>query len=563
MSWDKIDLNQLVPTEISAVAGTATGLIEQYITAARASVAITKVFQNRLGGGTDVLGVALRALIDTLEGFLQLGKVHVLYIPMAKVFPEDTGTLGGNARFYNVFSRALNDDFDPNRPQYTEEGDAVVLSVVMAGAPSYVEAMETAAVFNRIFRPPSNDDLAANTIPVPQNLQARPVAHPSTKRVAVQLNWDAPKPLFTFPYFPGVGTTVKRYAIIRSTSATILNARSVVDLFGTRDLRDGMTSTDVAKHHKVVDTGTGTNSSYADEEDDLYPTKTYYYAVAWELVVRERGVETVIKFDRLSNIVKTRVRSAAPTENAIPPNWNSLPSLIQLVPSLADSVFLLVQQLKTLGDRSSGSSDGLKKALGLIEARLMRLVEEMDGINSSFKQLTAVLRQPAPTIHGTTFYGVGGNAFLSSQLGAALNDRSDINRPPFDDNEYVLGICVVAGGPRIPDIQPIIDFLTALFGGGDAANPLLGIIDVLEGAVGAAEETVFGEDMEPLPVNPDGTVVLPDGTSVDPSTIDPVTGAPFVVTHPVIGLDGTPLATNDPNNPQAGETNVTPLGELC
>lgn len=562
MSWDKIDLNKFVPPEITTVANTATSLIDQYLTTAKASLAVMKVFQNRLGGSTDIIGVALRALIDTLEGFLQLGKVHVLYIPMSKVFPENVGALGGNARFYNVFARALDDDFDPNRPQYTEDGDAVVMSVVMAGAPSYIEAMDVAAAFNRIFRPPSNNDLAANTIPTPQNLQARPVAHPSTKRIAVQLNWDAPKTLFTFPYFPGIGTAVKRYAIIRSTSPTVLNARSVVDLFGTRDLRAGLFSTDTAKHHKVVDTGTGANSSYVDKEDELDPTKTYYYAVAWELTVVERGVETVVKFDRLSNIVKTRVRSAAPTENAVPPNWNALPSLIQLVPSLADSVFLLVQQLKALGDRSSGSSDGLKKALSLIEARLVRLVEEMDGINSSFKQLTAVLRQPVPTIHGTTFYGIGGNEFLSSQLIAALNDKSDGNRPPFDDDEYVLGVCIVAGGPRIPDIQPIIDFLTALFGGGED-NPLLGILTVLEGAVDAVEETIFGEAMESLPVNADGTVVLPGGTSVDVDDIDPLTGTPVVVPGDVIGDDGSPLATNDPDNPQAGETNVTPLSDLC
>jgi hypothetical protein len=563
MSWDKVNFNEFVPTEISAVTGKAVSLVDQFLAAARASLAFMRVYQGRLGGSTDIIGTALGVLVDTLEGFLQLGKVHVLFIPMTKIFPDDTGTLGGNARFYNVFSRALNDDFDPNRPQYTEEGDAVVMSVVMAGAPSYVEAMDVAAAFNRIFRPPSNDDLAANTIPVPQNLQARPVAHPSTKRVAVQLSWDVPKALFTFPYFPGIGTAVKRYAIIRSTSPTILNARSVIDLFGTRDLRDGMVSTDVAKHHKVVDTGTGTNSTYVDKEDDLDPTKTYYYAVAWELKVFEKGVETVVKFDRLSNVVKTRVRSAAPTGKAVPPNWHALPSLIQLVPSLADSVFGLVQQLKALSDRSSASSEGLKNALSLIETRLARLVEEMDGINSSFKQLAAALRQPIPTIHGTTFYGVGGNEFLSSQLISALNDKSDINRPPFDDNEYVLGICIVAGGPRIPDIQPIIDFLTALFGGGEAANPLLGILDVLEGAVDAVEETVFGEAMEPLPVNPDGTVVLPDGTSVDPADIDPMTGAPFVLPNPVIGVDGAALATNDPANPQAGETNVTPLSELC
>lgn len=563
MRWSSVNLNDLVPAEVKAATDTATGLVEQYLSLARIALDLMKVFQSQIPGGTDVIGVAIRALIDVLEGFLQLGKVHVLYVPMTKIFPDDTGTLGGNARFYNVFQSALNDDFDPNRPQYTEENDAVVMSVVMAGAPSYVEALDVAAAFNRIFRPPTNSDLAANTIPIPQNLRARPIAHPSSKRIAVRLDWDAPKALFTFPYFPGIGSAVKRYAVIRSTSPKILNARSVVDLFGTRELTEGMTSTDTAKRHVVVDIGTGTNSSYVDREDELDPTQTYYYAIAWEFTVRERGVETLVTFDRMSNIVKTRVKSPATTENAVPPNWNALPSLIQLVPALADSIFLLVQQLNALGDRSGGSRDSLSKALRLVEARLEKLIEEMDHIDSSFKELAASLNQPVPSIHGTTFYGTGGNDFLSSQLIAALNDRADRNRPPFDDDEYVIGLCIVAGGPRIPDIQPIIDFLSSLFGGGEAANPLLGILEVLEGAVTEAETTVFGEAMEPLPINDDGTVVLPDGTSADPDDIDPLTGTLYVETDPVIGDDGTPLESDDPENPLAGETNVTPLSDLC
>jgi len=563
MSWSSVNLNDLVPPEIKAATSTATGLVDQYLDLARVALNVMKTFQVTAPSGVDLVGVALRALIDTLEGFLQLGKVHVLYVPISKIFPDNTGTLGGNARFYNVFAQALNDDFDPNRPQYTEENDAVVMSVVMAGAPSYVEALDVVAVFNRIFRPPTNSDLASNTVPTPQNLRARPIAHPASNRIAVRLDWDPPKPLYTFPYFPGIGSAVSRYAIIRSTNPKVLNARSVVDLFGTRDLKAGMTSTDTAHHHVVVDTGIGTHTNYVDVEDELDPAKTYFYAVAWELTVRERGVTTLFKFDRMSNIVKTRIKSAATTENANPPNWNALPSLVQLVPSLADSVFLLVQQLKSLGDRVSSPREGLSKSLKLIEARIARLIEEMDSVNSSFKELAVSLSQPVPTIHGTTFYGVGGNEFLSRQLHAALNDTGDKDRPPFDSDEYVIGLCIVAGGPRIPDIQPIIDFLTALFGESDANNPLLGILDVLEGAVANAEGTVFGANMDPLTVDEDGIVTLPDGTSVDLDAIDPLTGELYPESTPVIGDDGVPLPSDNPSNPLAGETNVTLLGDLC
>jgi hypothetical protein len=563
MSWKSINFNAIIPSEVTAVVEGSTSLIDQYLTLARTTATLMKTFQGRLGGGTDVVGTALKALIDSLEGFLQLGKVHVLFVPMAKVYPDRVGALGGNDKFFSIFSKALKDEFDPNRPQYTESNDAVVMSVAMAGAPSYAASIEIAAAFNRIFHPPSNSDLAANTVPTPQNLRAKAVAHPSSRRVAVRLEWDAPKALFTFPFFPGVGTGVKRYAVIRSTDQTILNARSVLDLFNTRTLSTGMTSTDKKKVHKVVAVGTGANSTFVDKGEDLDPAKSYYYAVAWELTVTERGKDTVIKFDKLSNVVKTRVLAPAVSETGNPPNWSALPSLAQLVPALADSTFLLTQQLRSFSEKTKGSKGGLSKALTLGTARLDRIVQDIDSINTSFKRLKASIGQPIPTIHGTTFSGVGGNDFLLAQLSAALHDESDINRPPFDDNEYVLGVCIVAGGPRIPDIQPIIDFLTALFGGGDAPNPLLGILEVVDGVVATVETAVLGEDLQPLAVNDDGTVQLPDGTSVDPSTIDPNTGVPFPPATPVTGLDGTTMETSNPANPQAGETNVTPLSELC
>lgn len=563
MSWKSINFNAIIPSEVTAVVEGGTGLIDQYLTLAKTTAALMKTFQGRLGGGTDVIGTALKALIDSLEGFLQLGKVHVLFVPMAKVYTDQKDALGGNDKFFNIFSRALKDEFDPNRPQYTEANDAVVMSVAMAGAPSYAESIEIAAAFNRIFRPPSNSDLAANTVPTPQNLRAKAVAHPSSRRVAVRLEWDAPPALFTFPFFPGIGTNVKRYAVIRSTDPSVLNARSVLDLFETRSLTIGMTSTDKKKVHKVIAVGTGANSTYVDKGEDLDQTKSYYYAVAWELTVAERGKNTVVKFDKLSNIVKTRVVAPSPTGTAVPPNWSALPSLAQLVPALADSTFLLTQQLRSFSEKSKGPKGSLSKALSLGTARLDRIVQDIDKINSSFKRLKASVGQPIPTIHGTTFSGVGGNDFLLAQLSAALHDTTDINRPPFDDNEYVLGVCIVAGGPRIPDIQPIIDFLSALFGGSDAPNPLLGILEVVDGVLATVETAVLGEDLQPLPVNDDGTVQLPDGTSVDPSTINPDTGTPYPPATPVTGLDGTTMETSNPANPQAGETNVTPLSELC
>jgi hypothetical protein len=160
--------------------------------------------------------------------------------------------------------------------------------------------------------------------------------------------------------------------------------------------------------------------------------------------------------------------------------------------------------------------------------------------------------------------GVGGNAFLVSELASRFDDTSDPDRPPFDGNEYVMGLCIVGGGPRLPDIKPIADFLEALFGSPGADNPLLGVLTVIDDVVAQQEQAyTFGPDLRPLPTNADGTVTLADGTTVDPSTIDPDTGAPATTPSTVVGDDGTSLTGPDPANPNAGETNVTDIELLC
>jgi hypothetical protein len=164
------------------------------------------------------------------------------------------------------------------------------------------------------------------------------------------------------------------------------------------------------------------------------------------------------------------------------------------------------------------------------------------------QRFTAVLAQPLPALYATTFTGTGGNAFLVSELAKRLNDTTDDNRPPFDNNEYVMGLCVVAGGPREADIAPIADFLGLLFGT-TRDRAFFNILDVIDTVV-TEQEAAFGPDMRPL-------------VGTDPATIDPLTGRPYATETPVIAEDGTAVESGDPANPNAGDTNIVPLSDLC
>lgn len=606
-NWESIDLSHFLPPEIPQAISTVTGVIDEFLTLYKQGINAAKLYQASLsGGGIDILGTVVNALVDTVQGLLQAGKIHALFVPIPKHFPQAgqpstvaptlddvalelgfdfqqagitfssgansaytdlIGNRGGNASFFRTFAESLNDLFDLNRPQYFSPGDAVAMTVLLCGAPSFSELVGIAASFNRLFKPQANSDLTARMVPVPQNLRASVIGLPTAKTIGVRLDWGTPLVAYSSPYFPAVTTRVKKYAVIRCTDPRVASsAQSVLDFFSTRDLKEGLTSDDAAKVSKVIAVGSGSNASYVDHDDTLDKNHTYYYCVAWQVEVEENGKTTALGFDRVSNVAKTRVRSAPPGVST-PPDWAAYGSMLDLVPELSVQVNILLQQIKALADRQTGGAGGsVTSALTLIEKNIDEFAKRLDDLNARVKRFNAVVAEPLPALYSTTITGVGGNAFLLGELAARLHDSTDSTRPPYDDNEYVLGICLVAGGPRIPDIQPVIDFLNSLFQPPAAKSPVFNALAAVGAAVAAQEQFVFGPTMTPYPNNPDGTVqipagtLLPDGTvvpeggiAVDPATIDKNTGLPTVVPQPVIADDGTPVAGLNPKSPYTGD----------
>ena len=602
MTWFAANPTAFLPTGVSAGVSATADLIGQYLDTARRGLAIARLYQQSLGADVpDVLGTLIKAIVDTVEGLLQAGKVHVLFVPMAKVVASDSadavtvpptlsdvahalgfrfkdagislssgadvgysklvGQKGGSKGFFNTFLQSLTDVLDPNRPQYDDPKDAVVMTVIMAGAPTFSETIEIAAALNRIFRTSGNNDLTSRTIPTPQNLKTKVIAVPKATRVGVRLTWDAPESVVTLPFFPGVKIRVNRYALIRSTSAAAMAAKSVTDFFSTRDLKVGTSSDDQAKASKVIAIGSGANSSYVDD-DHLDKSKTYYYCVAWEVEVTESGKTSKLRFDKVSNVAKTRPSTPQQTQNSVPPDWAAYGSLLDLVPDVSLQVKTMLEQLRVVGDRRHGAASRVSRALDLASAQLAEALARVDSLNAAVKRFSAVLGQPLPSLHATTIEGVGGNSFLIGELAARLTDTSDPHRPPFDDHEYVMGLCIVGGGPRLPDIKPIADLLKTLFHPPVSSNPLLGVLAVIDDVV-AQQEATFGADLRPLSLNSDGTVTLPNGTTAAPDAVDPGTGQLRIVPLPVIGEGLIPLDTSDPDNPNASDSNNVDLGDLC
>jgi len=321
----------------------------------------------------------------------------------------------------------------------------------------------------------------------------------------------------------------------------------VLDVFTTQDLTEGLESS----KGKVVAIGTAKNSSYLDTTKPPDDGSPVYYCVAWETTVTEPSGSTVSKFDKVSTVAKVTQAAPVPSQSGSPPDWASYGAAADMFPTLAASVQTVIERAKLLINGKPSPTSRVADSLKIVSAMADRLEGKAVDLMDDVDALSASLSRPMPGLYVTRMTsGTGGNAFLMTELARRLGNVSDPTRPPFDHGEYVCGLCFVAGAPRLADLQAAVAFLDALFGPPTATNPLLGIITAIDTAVTAAETTVFGENMQPLP-------------PAQASTVDPLTGRPPVPNTPVISNSGTPVASDSVDNPAAGDTNVKPLSELC
>lgn len=593
-NWTALKGSDIVPPNLLASFELGTKAYQTYLSLLQTAIELSRLAQSTLNPeAPNVLQAVVQNIVDVVEGFLQTGKVHVLFIPLGKIYPtvidselpSSLGDMaeffgvsqeaitrnvplnaaraysnalkgnGGNAGFLKTFVESLIDELDPNRPQYTNEKDAVAMQVILVGANSFGAAADAAAGLNRIFKPKSNKDLASNQLPIPQDLKAKVIGVPSDTRIGVRLDWETPPAKFSSRFFPGTYTRVKRVAVIRSTDPRVRSKASVLDLFTTQTLTEGLESTDSNKFHKVIGIASGATTTWIDNEE-LDAAKVYYYTLAWELESAEDGTLTTHKFDKISSVVKTQVRKTTDTDAGNPPNWQSEEAPLDAIPGLAQQSKVLLERLKAQTTRANGPKALLSSALATLATNLERQAKQIEDITSQMNTLKAAISIPLPQLYTTSITGVGGNAMLVAELAARLFDPDDNSRPPFDNGQYVLGVCIVAGGPRAPDLSVVTALMNDLFDAPTPDNPLADAITSLESAVAAEETRVFGPNMQPLPMNPDGTVETVDGP-VAPDQINPDTGKPFPPSRPVIAVDGEPITTMDPDNPNAGDTDAS------
>lgn len=582
MTWVSLNPNQLLPTGFTASVSSMTSLLNE----ALGALAALTIPPLPSVGGPNPAADAAQALLNVVSGLLQAGRLQVLAIPITKTFPDPPAPplpptfndlqnelntalgpsttanasaysdmilrSGGNAGFFNTFAASLFDTADNNRPQYGPD-DAVVMGVLLAGASSFAQIYNVAQTLNFLIAPQAGASMTARVIPVPQGTTAKVVASSTGgPGIGVQVSWAPPAPGNTgSPYFPGVVFSVNRYALIRSTDPKIMTAQGVTDLFSTSPITQGLTD----GANTVVSIGSGSNSSYLDTSLTLPATQPYYYAVAWEVISVESGTKTTMTFDKLSSVSKVMPVTPAPQQTGQSPNWQATQSAIGSIPPLARAIQTLVTEGQILLTGTSSPTSKLTSAIQLAQGATQRIAARAQELAADVNRLSAQLGHPLPALYATSMSSInGGNAYLVAQLSNLLNDTTDPNTPPYNNGEYVCGVCLVSGAPRIADLATVIAFIESLFGssspGAQPPNSLMGVLNAIDTAVTAAE-AVFDPTMKPFPA----------GT--DTSNIDPNTGAPIVTSYPVISDSGQGVTATDPNNPNAGFTNELNPSDLC
>jgi len=581
--WSVIDANTLIPadlvTAVKSAANLATGAIQAMQDGIDAVASVPS-----LPDLPDPASAAAAVIITALDALVSGTKAHVVLIPISKVIPDQppprapatvedlqawldvrlgptagtaeayqalvSGT-GGNAGFYRAFLESLFDVGDPNRPQFLNQSDAVTMTVIMAGAASYASAAHAASVIDQLVRPAgSGGGAGGRVLPIPQGVSARPVAAAAGGRIAIQVSWDPPQNVIALPYFPGLSMAVQRYAVIRVTRSSATSVRGVLDLFPTQNLTEGMS----AKDAKVVAVGSGLNSRFLDADPPTDPTAPLYYCVAWEVDVVEPSGTVTMPFDQVSGMAKVAATAPPPTASGSPPDWRSVGVAMDVFPGLSDTVRRVLAQLESLLQGRPSPTSRLAAAMKDAASMAQRLSARSGDLLADVDRLQASLSRPLPSLHAVQLTsGTGGNAFLAAELARRLGDLSDPARPPFDAGEYVCGVCVVAGAPRLADLVPVIALFGSLVGPADDNNPLLSVLTAIDTVVTQAEVDVFDPGMRP--------VVRAAGQPI--TAVDPLTGRPPAPTTQVISAAGVPAATEDAANPNQGDTNVTPTSDLC
>lgn len=388
---------------------------------------------------------------------------------------------GGNAGFVRSVTESFDDLGDANRP-ILGATDSVAGMYLVAGSVNISSLIPFTNGMSALLAPGRPTALDAPAIPCPQNLKLRVVTGSS-----VLLQWTFQQPLVDIPTL-GTFAEVTEVAIIRSTSVKMLSASTPQEIFGSSTLSAGMKSGDELTEVVAVVpySGVGLKSTYLDDGEHE-PSTGYYYAVSFHVKLGTSkelaaGGGTDLNFSRLSNVVKAYFsqedHGTPRSVEGTPPDWYRTPRTIDLFPAMGKLIDQVLALTAQLGDTTTGYSDLLQANVKVIEQQIQGYTDLASRLSAASSAISAFTSINLGAVSARSFSGTGGVNFIKKDLVKAFGDTTDPNRPPFDGDEFVAGVVVLATTPEaVTLLGTLLGSVTA--GAGVVADALAQIDVVL------------------------------------------------------------------------------------
>lgn len=504
MGWQSWNLKDSVAIEtLNAIEGAISPVTTTLESILNIVKAIAEFVKSLIVDIPDLETAALKAAIETIRAIMQdlVGDAGCYFLPvpvrLKNLVAEETlvfdptpggaeaadasnlflppvgGGAAGNYGFMKDVVESLSDANDILRPQF--DHDAYVAGmVVVAGAESYLDIIPLIEKLKRLLsgkkKSGAGEGMASPDFPACRGLQAeivpsvigqlqkiqnRKEGGGSTHPYAVKLSWDLPDRIQVYRQGDWRYTfTVDKVVVFRSETE-----------FTKYTNPEGLRQTHKLKEFDYD----GLLSDFYDDSIEL--GRTYYYGVGYAVTgVSELNGEEVnsVEFpasaDAVTSIVVPVEINMLPRAG-VPPDWTLFPNPLALIPDLAEVVNNVSGFLDSLEKRIDTKSKKFEEYIDALTAEIDRYSRLATSIIGTIQDIVDLLTFPDVYIGVYNFAGKGGNGFFVKELGKALQDPSDSDRPPFDrGDEVVTGFVLYAGSATVGKLQAFQKFIEMLVG---------------------------------------------------------------------------------------------------
>lgn len=393
-----------------------------------------------------------------------------------------TGRLGsgGNYGFLETLRASMNDAKDPMRPRLDEDAH-VAGFLVYFGSESYLKLIsimyKLAQLFSDKDKPSGMADAmtgGTTELPKPKQLKAELVPSSSTNALkeildnrnsgdnniplAVRLTWDLEDQVhvLSWPDKKNIGKTT-------------IELEEVVVYRAEKPISPSMNPSQLREFRIAQYPFSGWESEFYDESIDK--NYTYYYAVGYKAAERDPENPDITVSLGDDPLVFSTTQITVPEDvnlfsrHGTPPDWFVFPSPLAVVPSVTNAVRKIEKAVdaieKTLDDKLAKVKKYIEGIGDLIDYYTKLTQDVVDTV----EQFIDALNWTGVYVGVVGFSGKGGNERVISEIGNALFDTSDQNRPPFDKGtEAVCGFVMLAGAETYGKLQKFITLCKYLWG---------------------------------------------------------------------------------------------------